>query len=120
MITYGPLLQNAMDAAAILEEKGVSATVLRLLTLEPLPLDTIAGMISETRHIVIMEEACSGGVGDALAVGLYSRLSVCRVDQLNFGHQYVTHGSVKELYQHYRLDGSSVAKFIMEVRSREN
>lgn len=121
IITYGTLLQNALDAAFILEEQGIEATVLRLLTLEPLPLAAILSSLSETPHVIIMEELCDGcGIGDSLAHSLYQNIAGCRVDLLNLGHRFVTHGSVRELYQHYGLDGKSVADFVLEVRSNEN
>lgn len=121
IITYGTLLQNALDAANVLQEKGVEATVLRLLTVEPIPYTQTLSAISENPHILILEEVCSGcGIGDSLGCYLYQNLKDCRVDQINLGHQYITHGSVSELYKHYGLDGKSVADYVMEVRSNEN
>ena len=119
IITYGTLLQNAMDAAKTLQNKGVDATVLRLLTISPVAVDEIVSCLSENHHIVIMEEACTGGISDALSSQLYKRIPGCRVDAFNFGSQFVTHGSIGELYKNYHLDSDSVADFIMEVRAGE-
>ena len=41
----------------------------------------------------------------------------CRVYSVDLGTDFVTHGSVKELYKHYGLDGASIAKFTREVLS---
>lgn len=121
IITYGTLLQNAMDAAYLLTENGREATVLRLLTVEPLPISQILTMLSENRHIVIMEEVAGNcGIGESLACELYKHIPGCRVDRFDLGHRYITHGSIKELYSHYHLDGKSVADFIMEVHANEN
>lgn len=121
IITYGTLLNNAMDAAVRLSQKGIEATVLRLLTVEPLPIEQIISLISTNHHIVIMEEiAGHSGIGESLACALYEKIPGCRIDRLDLGHRYITHGSVNDLYTHYHLDGQSVADFIMEVQSNEN
>ena len=120
IITYGTLLQNAMDAAAQLHERGVEATVLRLLTVAPLPISQVISHLSANSHIVIMEEACASGVSEALACGIYEAVAGCRIDRFDLRGGYVTHGSVSQLYRQYHLDGKSVSDFVLEVRSNEN
>ncbi len=120
IITYGTLLQNAMEAASLLHENGVEATVLRLLTVAPLPVSEITSNLSATRHIVIMEEACASGLGETLSCAVYESVPGCRIDRFDLGRGYVTHGSISQLYQQYGLDGRSVSDFVMEVRSNEN
>ena len=119
IITYGTLLQNAMDAAEVLHGRGVEATVLRLLTVSPVPVDEIVANLSKNSHIVIMEESCTGGISDALSCQLYKRIPNCRVDTFNFGNQFVTHGNIGVLYKNYHLDCDSVADYIMGVRAGE-
>lgn len=121
IITYGTLLQNAMDAAEMLAQNGKQATVLRLLTVEPLPIPQILPLLSENRHIVIMEETAGNcGIGESLACVIYENCPGSRVERFDLGHRYITHGSVKQLYEHYHLDGRSVAEHILEVQSNEN
>ena len=121
IITYGTLLQNAMEGADLLSQNGIEATVLRLLAVEPLPIDELIPLLSENRYYVIMEEvAGNSGIGESLACALYERIPGCRVDRFDFGHQYITHGSIQTLYSYYHLDGRSVADRIMEVHSCEN
>lgn len=121
IVTYGIMLKNALDAAEILHQHGVEATVLRLLTIEPLPIGSITAAVSDAPYTVILEDCCShSGIGDSLARRLYECVPGCRVDTLNLGQQYVTHGNVQKLYEHYGLDGQSVAKHILEVRGYEN
>ena len=115
IITYGSLLQNAMDAAGILEAKGIEATVLRLLTVEPLPVEQIVNSLSANHTVVILEESCGCGIAESLSCQLYQRIPDCRIHKLDLGHQYITHGSVSQLYSHYGLDGQSVADFVTEV-----
>ena len=41
----------------------------------------------------------------------------CRVDGVDLGADFVTHGSTKELYRHYGLDGESIANYTQGVLS---
>lgn len=120
IITYGTLVQNALSAAQILHSHGIEATVLRLLTVSPIAVDEIIRNASKKAHFVIMEESCVGGISDELSSLLYKKIPGCRVDCFNLGSQFVTHGSVAQLYKKYHLDGQSVADFIMGVQTVEN
>lgn len=121
IVTYGIMLKNAMDAAQILHEQGVEATVLRLLTVEPLPAEQVISDSSENPYVVILEDVSGqSGIGDTLARYIYEKRPGSRVDTINFGRQYVTHGSLEKLCEYYGLDGKSVARHILEVRNCEN
>ncbi len=121
ILTYGTLVNNAMDAADCLAEQGVEASVIRMLTVSPLPVADIVSLLPETPHVVIMEECTDhAGIGCSLAYGLQRKIPGCRVDLKNLGEGYVTHGRVDTLYEVCGLDGRSVAKDILEVRRNEN
>ena len=117
VITYGVLTDNVLQAKDILEKKGISVTVLRLLTLTPLPVKEILPYVSADMPVCILEETmASCGVGDALAQALPG----CRVYEKNLGEQYVPHGDLQTLYRHCGLDAESIAYFVQEVCSLEN
>ena len=122
IITYGgALLSNALEAAELLSQKGISASVLRLQTIAPLPVQKIIAQLADTTHVVVLEECTEVcGIYNAIACELTRHDRRVRVDGINLGHGYVTHGSLAELYQHHGLDGASIAKFIQEVHHREN
>ena len=121
LITYGTLLENTMQAAEKLAEQGIEATVLRLLTVEPLPVYNILTMMSDTPHVVILEEAAGGcGIREALAWELNHLKLGIQVDGIDLGHQFITHGDMNSLYRHYGLDAESIANFVQEVRPHEN
>lgn len=121
LVTYGTLLQNVMEAAALLERQGIRATVLRLLSVAPLPTERILAQMSQTRHVIVVEEVCNGsGIREALAWELRHRVPDCRVDGIDLGHNYVTHGDMNSLYRHHRLDSESIAEFVREAIQIEN
>ena len=121
IVTYGNLINNALAAAEELEAQGISATVLRLLSVAPLPSDQICMQMSENPHIVIIEESCSqSGISRDLAWQIQKVNPACRVDCVDLGANYVTHGAVNTLYKHLGLDAGSIANFVREVITVEN
>lgn len=121
LITYGTVLQNVMDAAEILALQGIETTVLRLLTVAPLPAGQIAAQMTENHHAVVIEEISGGcGIRGELALELGAIFPDSRVDGIDLGRNYVTHGDLNSLYRHYGLDGQSIADLVLEVRQHEN
>ena len=121
LITYGTVLNNVLDAADILARQGIEATVLRLQTVSPLPVNQILTEMSECRHAVIIEEICSGsGICRELAWHLREKLPGCKVDGLDLGLNFAVQGDMQSLYHHYSLDGPSIAQFVQEVKTYEN
>lgn len=120
IITYGVLLEQVMDAAELLSRQGVEVTVLRLLALSPLPVEGILPYLKENSRVLVVEESCTGsGIHEALAWELHRRIPDCRVDCLDLGSNFVTHGSLPELYRRQGLDAESVARYVQEVRGVE-
>ena len=121
LITYGTMLENIMQAAQLLAEQGVEATVLRLLTVAPVPVNDILANMSQTPHVMVVEEAAAEcGVGELIAWKLKDLRRDVRVDGIDLGKQYITHGDMNSLYRRYGLDSQSIADYVMEACSYEN
>ncbi len=121
IVTYGTLVNNALDAAEKLAIKGIDAAVLRLMSVEPIPTDELYEKLYGCRKIVVMEEVCSGsGIKETLAWELTKRDPACRVHGIDLGKRFVTHGSVDTLYRQSGLDPESVVNSVTEVLKVEN
>ena len=121
IITYGTLVNNALKAADILAGRGISASVLRLLSVGKLPIEDIYAQLADSKNVVVVEEVCAGsGIGSVLASELSQKDPACRVYKIDLGNTYVTHGSVEKLYKHYGLDAESIANYVTEVLRVEN
>ena len=115
-ITYGTIYGNVAQAAELLEQQGIHATVLRLQCVAPLNMDTILDKLSTHPHVIVVEEVCAGsGIRQEIAWQLHHRLPDCKVDGIDLGHAFVSHGSAAELYRHHGLDAQAIAKFTQEV-----
>lgn len=116
LVTYGRLLYNALDAAERLAALGIRATVLRMLSVDPLPAKDINVLLPESNTVMIIEESCRGsGIREALAWELRQLRPGLRVDGVDLGTDFVPHGSLEELYRHCGLDGQSIADYTQEV-----
>ena len=121
LITYGTILENVVEAAEELAHAGIHATVLRLTKVAPLPTDQILDLLGASSHVVVIEEICNGsGIREALAWELSHKRPDCCVDGIDLGHNFVTHGDIKSLYQNHGLDSKSISEFVMEVLRDEN
>ena len=115
ILTYGTLLENVMQAADILAQSGVEATVLRLTELSELSIPELAQQIAG-KSLVILEEVSGGtGIAPELALKFGQYDSAIRIYSRDLGPDFVPHGSVNKLYEHCGLDARSVAEYIQEV-----
>ncbi len=118
LITYGSLLAPVLEAAEILAQSGIEATVLRLLSVGELPAPEIAEKLSANHRVLLAEEVCSGsGIREALAWELRRLCPDCILDGMDLGKDFVPHGSQKELYTFCGLDGQAIANRAREVLS---
>ncbi len=71
LISWGAMLHETQSAAEQLEEQGISAEVIDVVTLKPLDISTILESVEKTGRCVIIHEAArSGGFGGEIAAQL--------------------------------------------------
>lgn len=100
---------------------GIDAGVIRLTKLNPFPADALEAAISGYQKILVVEEAAAGsGIYDTLAASIHKIIPDCQVFRRDLGAGFVPHGNVNTLYQHYGLDGASIADFAKEALQHEN
>lgn len=120
IVTYGTLINQVIEAADILEQKGIHAEVLRLRTIKPLDMESICASVRKTGRLLVVEEAEGvGSVGNELIQHLSQREIPVVFRAQNLGDRFVTHGSMQELYRYLNLDTSSIVRRAEEVMHRE-
>lgn len=114
---YGTMVNEALAAARLLEEKGRSAQVVKLNSIAPLDVDAVAAYAKETGHLVVAEECVDAGcVGRRIAAELSLRgIGGVRVTLVNLGDRFVQQGTVAELRQLCGIDGASICRRALEV-----
>ncbi len=61
IVTYGRMVQRALEAAEIVAEKGISVEVVDPRTLQPLDKDTIVKSVEKTGRLIVVVEAAKTG-----------------------------------------------------------
>ncbi|SNS10353.1 pyruvate dehydrogenase E1 component beta subunit [Anaerovirgula multivorans] len=68
IISYSIMMQNALEAATLMEREGISAEVVDLRTISPIDKETILKSVAKTKRLLIAHEAVkTGGVGAEIA-----------------------------------------------------
>ena len=74
LVTYGPLVPTARDAAIAASDDGVSVEVIDLRSLAPIDFATVEKSVRKTGRLVITHEAPqSGGLGAEIAASITER-----------------------------------------------
>ncbi len=115
LVTYGMISNQALEAARLLEQEGIHAAVVRLLSVSHISEDTLSSVISNA-PVVVVEEACTGsGIREAVAFALPEH----RVFGIDLGADFVPHGDRPTLLHRAGLDGSAISTFVREVVTHE-
>ena len=115
LIACGELVRPALDAALLLEEKGISARVLDMYCVKPLDREAVRKAARETKAIVTAEEhSIFGGLGSMVSqvVGESHPLPV---KNLALPDEPAIAGKSAEVFAHYGLDAQGIAKAAREV-----
>src|SRR5579871_4476498 len=115
IISNGVLVHRAMDAARLLEAKGVSARVLNMSTIKPLDKAAVLDAARTTGAIVTAEEGlAAGGLGGAVAEVLALH---CPTPMRILGLQdtFAPTGSADFLLEHFKLTAQGMCDAAMEL-----
>ena len=116
LFTFGSMLPVAMDAVAMLAEKGVSLRVYNMHTMKPFDTAAIDEAVNECGMIFSLEEAnIIGGLGGAMSEYLAENRP-CRFKRLGIGDKYPERmGDYHWLLKYYGIDAAGVAESVLRV-----
>ena len=120
LVTYGTLINSALEAEKLCGENGISLEIVKLPKLAPLDLTAISASVRKTGRLLIVEETIEeGSAGQEILsqLALEGLHPVCEC--INLGANVPPHGTIPELYQLLGLDGNSIYHRITEVMRRE-
>ena len=117
LVSYGVLINEALDAADRAEALGISAEVIKLNTLAPLMAEGVAQSVRRTRRLVVAEECvATGSVGQQLCAALtLAGAAPEAVGLCNTGDRFVPHGAVEQLRRSIGIDADGILRTIVEV-----
>lgn len=111
IVCYGTMVSEALDAADILDEQGISAEIIKLGCIRPNSFELCLASLEKTGRLLVSEDVCASGcVGSQLlAAAALGGIDVRAAKLLNLGAGVVTHGCVKELMRFTGIDGKAMA-----------
>jgi transketolase len=119
LISTGLMTQWALQAADLLKQDGIEATILHVPTLKPLDQDTIIQVTEATRTVLTLENhSVLGGLGSAVAETLCMAGLSVTMAKIGIPDQFVECGSIPYLTDKYGLSTRHVVQTAKEILSR--
>ncbi|MBH8596739.1 MULTISPECIES: 1-deoxy-D-xylulose-5-phosphate synthase [unclassified Thermoactinomyces] len=121
LLAFGTMVQTALEAAGLLEEKGINARVINARFAKPLDRELLDRLADEKIPIITLEEACiEGGFGSAVLEYFAAReISDIRIKILGVPDYYVEHGSIREQLEEVGLTPEQIADTVNTFLSQK-
>lgn len=116
----GHMVWHAIEAEALLIEKGISAEVINIHTIKPLDEYAILNSVSKTGCAVSAEEhQLKGGLGESIAQTLV-RNQPAPMEMVGVNDEFGESGKPLDLLKKYGLSPEDIAKAAIKVIERKN
>ena len=117
IVTYGVLVNQALEAAQILAERGISARVVKINRIAPLESRVVCEALGGEAPMLVLEDCLGVGCVGQRISAILAQGGCCPSKMIlkNLGVHVAPHGSVSELYEELELDALSVAYALEEA-----
>lgn len=120
LVATGLLAFEALEAADVLQEKGIQASVVDVHTLKPLDEELLVRQAEQTGTFVVAEEHLIwGGLGSAVSQ-LVSRKHPIPVEFVGIQDTYAESGKPEELFEKYGLTSKHIVQAAQKAVSRKS
>ena len=119
VVACGVEVEQALMAADLLQDEGISAEVIDAFSVKPLGVDTILASVGKTGAVVTAEEhSVVGGLGSAVAEALAAQ---CPIPQEFVGIPdcFGKSGSYEELSAYFKMDAPAIVEAVKRVIARK-
>ncbi|MGJ3248716.1 MAG: 1-deoxy-D-xylulose-5-phosphate synthase [Elainellaceae cyanobacterium] len=120
LIGYGSMVYTTMQAAEILSEHGIEATVINARFVKPLDVELILPLAERIGRVVTLEEGCAmGGFGSAVAEALLDANILVPITRIGVPDQLVDHAKPDQSKATVGLTASQIAERILKTFEKE-
>jgi 1-deoxy-D-xylulose-5-phosphate synthase len=113
LLAYGSMVHPAHQAAQLLSEHGIEATVINARFVKPLDVDLILPLAEKIGKVVTLEEGClQGGFGSAVLEALQENGIVAKVERIGVPDILVEHATPDESLNSLGLTSPQIAERI--------
>ncbi len=119
LLGYGSGVAKALEAAEILAERGISATVADARFAKPIDAGLVAQLAAEHELLVTVEEGVlTGGFGSGVWETLSDAGLAARILRVGLPDRYVTHGAPALLHEEVGFTGPRIADRVQTAVAR--
>jgi 1-deoxy-D-xylulose-5-phosphate synthase len=116
LLGYGTMVYPAMQAAEILSEHGIEATVINARFVKPLDTELILPLAKQIGRVVTLEEGClMGGFGSAVAEALMDADILVPVKRIGVPDILVDHATPEQSFAALGLSSPQIAETVLQA-----
>ncbi|MEH2010767.1 1-deoxy-D-xylulose-5-phosphate synthase [Nostoc sp.] len=116
IVAYGTMVYPGMQAAEILSEHGIEATVINARFVKPLDTELILPLAKKIGRVITLEEGCvMGGFGSAIAEALLDADILVPVKRFGVPDVLVDHAEPNESKTELGLTSHQIAERVLEA-----
>lgn len=119
IIANGETVYPAVQAAELLKEQGIQATVVSMHTIKPLDTALLSSLADKCNAIITIEEhSVNGGLGEACASWLLQNGYAKPFKIMGIPDEYTVTGSQVEILNHYGISKEGIATQVTALLQR--
>jgi 1-deoxy-D-xylulose-5-phosphate synthase len=119
LFAAGDMVETTFELDILLKNKGLSCSIINLLSVKPLDINGIERIIKSTDCFITMENgAVSGGIGEYISLNIQSALRNKFLFAAGFPDEFIGHGLKSELFKKHGLDAESLYSRILKKYKR--
>ena len=117
IVSYGIIINEAVEAAGLLAERGISVEVIKLNVINPQEAAPVIESVRKTGALLVAEDVIEvGGIGERLLAAVeIAGIEPCRAGLANLGSGIIPHGRIPELLGIEGVDAEGIYKKSLEI-----
>ena len=116
IVSYGIMINEALDAEARLKEKGISCDVIKLAEINANDFSLVVDSLRKTGKLIAVEDAASANcIGERILATCETYSLNIKSRLLNCGNGIVQHGSPRELMHFLKIDCDGIVEAAEEL-----
>lgn len=118
IVTNGETLQEVVEAAELLANRGIDVEVINAPVVKPFDIDTVLKSAKKTNLVITIENhSIKGGIGSTVCEEL-SSLRPTKVVRLGIDNEFGQSGTSNQLLDCYGLSSKKIVEKIIEIKDK--
>ncbi|MGI6105728.1 MAG: transketolase family protein, partial [Raoultibacter sp.] len=119
IVACGVEIKEALEAAELLSEMGISAEVIDAFSIKPFDKETLLSSVKKTGCVVVAEEhSIHGGLGSTVSEVLAQEYP-CPCEFIGVKDRFGKSGEFDELLSYFELDAVSIVEAVKKATARK-